>query len=138
MNLTTTCSALIQRSLPEKMHDPSSFTIPCTIGDFELKKALCDSGASISLMPLLVVKRLNLGELTPIAMTLQMEDRIMAQQEGVLEYMLIKVGNFIFPMDFIVMDMEDDTQVPLLLGRPFLDTRASLIDVKNGELTLRV
>ena len=129
---------VIQRSLPEKMQDPNSFTIPCTIGNFEFKKALCDSGASINLMSLLVVKRLGLGELTPTAMTLQMADRTMAQPEGVLEDVLIKVGKFIFPLDFVVMDMEEDTQVPLLLERPFLATRAALIDVKKGELTLRV
>ena len=52
--------------------------------------------------------------------------------------MLVKVGKFIFPIDFVIMKMEEDTQVPLLLGRPFLATRVSLIDVKKGELTLRV
>ena len=81
MNLTTTCSAIIQRSLPEKMQDPGCFTIPYTIGNFEFKKALCDSRDSINLMPLSVVKRLCLGELTPIAMTLQMADMTMAQSE---------------------------------------------------------
>ena len=138
VNLTTTCSTVIHRSLPKKMQDPSSFTIPCTIGNFEFKKALCDSRANINLMPLLVVKRLSLGELTPTSITLQMENRTMAQPKGVLEDVLIKVGKFIFPLDFVVMDMEEDTQVPLLLGRLFLATRAALIDVKKGELTLRV
>ena len=67
-----------------------------------------------------------------------MADRTMAQPEGVLKDVTIKVGKFIFLVDFVVMDMEEDTQVPLLLGRPFLATRAALIDVKKGELTLRV
>ena len=58
--------------------------------------------------------------------------------EGVLEDVLIMVGKFIFPVDFVVMDMEEVTQVPLLLGRPFLATGAALIDVKKGGLTLRV
>ena len=129
VNLTATCSAIIQRSLPDKMQDPGSFTIPYIIGNFEFKKDLFDLGASINLMPLLVVKRLSLGELTPITMTFQM-----AQPEGVLEDVLIKVGKFIFPVDFVVMNMEEDTQVPLLLGRPFLATRAALIDVKNENL----
>ena len=71
-------------------------------------------------------------------MTLQMADRTMAQPEGVLEDVLIKVGNFIFPVDFVIMDMKEDTQVPLLLGRPLLATRAALIDVKKRELTLKV
>ena len=61
------------------MQDPGSFTIPCTIRNFEFKKALCDSVASINLMPLSVVKRLSLGELTPTAMTLQMADKTTAQ-----------------------------------------------------------
>ena len=75
VNLTATCSAIIQQKLPAKMKDPGSFTIPCSIGKYEFKKALCDSGASMSLMPLSVVQRLNLGELTPTTITLQMADR---------------------------------------------------------------
>ena len=137
-NLTATCSAIIQQKLPAKMKDPGSFTIPCSIGKYEFKKALCDSGASINLMPLSVVRRLSLGELTPTAITLQMADRSMAQQEGILEDVLVKVGKFVFPVDFVFMKMEEDTQVPLLLGRPFLATGAALIDVQKGELTLRV
>ena len=138
VNLTATYSAVIQRSLPVKMKDPDSFTIPCSIGKYEFKKALCDLEANINLMPLLVVQRLSLGELTQTTITLQMVDRSMAHPEGVLEDVLVKVGKFIFPMDFVVMKMEEDNQVPLLLGRPFLATRAALIDVKKDELTLRV
>ena len=120
------------------MKDPGSFTIPYSIGKYEFKKALCDSGASINLMPLSMVQRLSLGELTPTAITLQMVDRSMAQPEGVLEDVLVKVGKFIFPVDFVIMKMEEDTQVPFLLGRPFLATGVVLIDVQKGELTLRV
>ena len=138
VNLTATCSAIIQQKLPAKMKDPGSFTIPCSIGKYEFKKALCDSGASINLMPLSVVQRLSLGELTPTTITLQMADRSMAQPEGILEDVLVKVEKFVFPVDFVVMQMEEDNQVPLLLGRPFLATRAALIDIQKGELTLRV
>ena len=138
VNLTATCSAIIQQKLPTKMKDPGKFTIPCSIGKYEFKKALCDSGASINLMPLSMVQRLSLGELTPTAITLQMLDRSMAQPEGILEVVLVKVGKFIFPVDFVIMQMEEDTQVPLLQGRPFLATGAALIDVQKGEPTLRV
>ena len=78
VSLTATCSAVIQKSLPAKMKDPNNFTIPCIIGKFEFKKDLCISGASINLMPLSVVHRLSLGELTPTTITLQMADRSMA------------------------------------------------------------
>ena len=70
VNLTATCSAVILQKLPEKMKDPGSFTIPYSIGKYEFKKAFCDSGSSIKLMPLSVVQRLSLAELTPTAITL--------------------------------------------------------------------
>ena len=70
VSLIATCSAVIQKSLLVKMKDPGSFTIPCTIGKYEFKKALCESGASINFMPLSVVQRLSLGELTPTVITL--------------------------------------------------------------------
>ena len=133
-----TCSSVIQKNFPMKMQDPGSFTIPCTIGNYEFGRALCDSRASINLMPLYVVKRLSLGELTPTTTILQMADIYMAQLERILEDVSIKEWKFIFPVDFVVIDMEEDKQVPLLLGRSFLAIGAALIDVKKGELTLRV
>ena len=83
----------MQCSGPKKPTNEDVFTIPCTIGNVKFKNALCDSGASPNLMPLSVVKRLSLEELTPTAMTLQMADRTMAHLKGVLEDILIKVGN---------------------------------------------
>ena len=138
VSLTATCSAVIQKTLPEKMQGPGSFTIPYKIRDANMGKALCDSRARINLMSLSVAQRLSLGELTPTAITLQMVDRTLAHHEGILEDMLIKVGKFVFPVDFVVINMEEDKQVSLLLGRPFLATGATLIDVKKRELTLRV
>ena len=58
-----------------------------------------------------------------------MANRSMAQPEEILEDVLVKVGKFFFPVDFVIIKMEEDTQAPLLLGRPFLETGASLIDV---------
>ena len=93
VNLTTTCNVVIQNYLPETMRDPGSFTIPCKIGHDDMGKILCDFGANINLMPLSIAKRLSLGELIPIAMTLQMADITLAYPEGILEDVLIKVGN---------------------------------------------
>ena len=89
-------------------------------------------------MPLSIAKQLSLGELIPTTITLQMADRSMVKPEGVLEDVLVTVGKFVFPVDFIILDMEEDSQVPLLLGRPFLATGAALIDMQKGVLTLRV
>ena len=115
VNLTATCSAVIRRGLPEKMKDPGSFTIPCTIGEFEFQKALCDSGASINLIPYSVAKKLSLGEITPTTVTLEMADRTLAKHEGIIEDVLVKVVKFIFPADFIILDMVEDSQVPILM-----------------------
>ena len=138
VNLTATCSALMKKELPEKMKDLGIFTVPCIIEGVKIQQALCDSGASINLMPLSVAKQLSLGELIPTTITLQMADRSMVKPEGVLEDVLVTVGKFVFPVDFIVLDMEADSQIPLLLGRPFLATGAALIDMQKGILTLRV
>ena len=108
MRLTATWSAVIQNSFPEKMQDPGSFTIPYEIGHADVGKALCDFGASINLMPLSVAKRLSFGELIPTAMTLQMADITLAHPEVILEDVLIKVGKFVFPVDFVVVDIKED------------------------------
>ena len=52
--------------------------------------------------------------------------------------MLVKVDKFIFPADFIVLDMEEDKEIPIILGKPFLATGRAMIDVQKGELKLRV
>ncbi|XP_042021284.1 uncharacterized protein LOC121768798 isoform X1 [Salvia splendens] len=138
VNLTESCSAIIQRKLPAKMQDPGSFTIECTIGNCFVGNALCDLGASINLMPLSFFNKLNIGKLRSTSITLQMADRSVAYPSGIAEDILVRVNEFIFPVDFVVLDMEEDRIVPLILGRPFLATGKAMIDVSKGELTLRL
>ena len=83
-------------------------------------------------------KRLGLGEPNPIRMSIQLVDRTVKYPRGIIEDVLVKVGEFIFPVDFIIMDMEKDFEIPLILGRPFLATARALIDVEEGKLILRV
>ena len=138
VNLTEECSAILQRKLPQNLKDPGSFTIPCTIGNAIFEKALCDLGASINLMPLSIFKRLGLGEARPTTVTLQLADISLKHPRGVIEDVLVKVDKFIFPTDFIVLDMEEDKEIPIILGRPFRATGRAMIDVQRGELKLRV
>ena len=70
VNLIEECSAILQRKLPQKLKDPGSFTVPCTIGNAIFERALCDLGASINLMPLSIFKRFRLGEARPTTVTL--------------------------------------------------------------------
>ncbi|XP_062080387.1 uncharacterized protein LOC133785147 [Humulus lupulus] len=82
--LTEECSVILQRKLPQKLRNPGSFTIPCTIGEFECKHALCDLGASINIMPLSVFRRLGLGEARTTTVTLQLADRSVKHPRGII------------------------------------------------------
>ena len=142
VNLTEECSAILQRKLPQKLKYPGSFTIPCTIGNSIFEKALCDLGESINLMPLSILRRLGLGESRPTTVTLQLANRSLKHPRGggggVIEDVLVKVDKFIFSAYFIVLDMEEDKEISIILGRPFLATGRAMIDVHKGELKLRV
>ncbi|GJV97298.1 reverse transcriptase domain-containing protein, partial [Tanacetum coccineum] len=132
------CSAVILNKLPEKLRDPGKFLIPCDFPGMDECLALADLGASINLMPLSVWKKLSLPELTPTCMTLELADRSITQPIGIAEDVDVKVGKFQFPADFVVVDFDADPRVPLILRRSFLKTGRALIDVYEGELTLRV
>lgn len=138
IKLSEECSAILQKKLPQKLKDPRSFTLPCTIGNLSFDKVLCDLGASINLMLLSVCKKLGLVEMKQTTISLQLADRFIKYPRGVIEDVLVKMDKFIFPADFVVLDMEEDQEVLLILGRPFLATGRTLIDVKKDELTLRV
>ncbi|XP_073017924.1 uncharacterized protein [Primulina eburnea] len=83
-------------------------------------------------------EKLELGEVKPTTITLQLADIILTYPRGILEDVLVKVYRFIFPADFVILDMEEDNDAPLIFGRPFLETGRALIDVHKGELTLRI
>nr|GEX27736.1 reverse transcriptase domain-containing protein [Tanacetum cinerariifolium] len=132
------CLAVLLKKLPEKLGDPGKCLIPCDFPRMAECLALADLDASINLMPLSVWNKLSLSELTPTLMTLEIADRLISRPIGVAEDVYVKVGKFHFPGDFVVVDFDVDPQVPLILGRSFLKTGRALIDVFEGELTLRV
>ncbi|XP_073137859.1 uncharacterized protein [Henckelia pumila] len=138
VNLNEECSAVLLNKLPPKLQDPRSFSIPCAIGSMSFDKALCDLGASINLMPYSLAKKLGIGVMEPTTMSLKLADRSIKHPKGIVENVLLKVDEFIFPVDFVVLDMDDDRETPLILGRPFLATSRALIDFQNGELILRL
>ncbi|GKF07502.1 reverse transcriptase domain-containing protein [Tanacetum coccineum] len=133
--LNENCSAVILKKLPEKLGDPRKFLIPC--GFSELKcKALADLGASINLMPLSVWKKLGLPELISTQMTLELANREICTPVGIARDVFVPVRKFTFPADFVIVDYESDPRVPLILGRPFLQTTRALIDVHGEEMIL--
>ncbi|RDX98547.1 Pro-Pol polyprotein, partial [Mucuna pruriens] len=124
--LTKTNSAAgISQVLPKKCRDPGIFSVPCTIGDCTFADTMLDLGASINVMPASTYRSLNFGDLEPTGMTIQLANRSIVQPLGVLEDVLVQVNELIFPTDFYVLDMEDETSgegSTLILGRSFLMT----------------
>ncbi|XP_062080342.1 uncharacterized protein LOC133785099 [Humulus lupulus] len=107
-------------------------------GDSVVRNDLCDLRASVNLMPLSIFQKFKLGEACPTSVSLQMTDRSVKHPCGVIEDVLVKVNKFIFLADFIILDMEEDENISINLGRPFLATGRALIDVDKGELKLHV
>ncbi|KAI3815938.1 hypothetical protein L1987_15622 [Smallanthus sonchifolius] len=136
--LTGGCSAVVLNKLPEKLTDPGIFTIPCLFGSDTQCRALDDLGASINLMPFSLYEKLDLGELSPTRMTLSLADRSVKYPRGIIENLLVKVDKFVFPVDFVILDMEADEGVLIILGCPFLRTAKALIDVYDGKISLYV
>ncbi|CAL1413408.1 unnamed protein product [Linum trigynum] len=135
--LNEECSAILQNKLPEKRKDPGSFTIPCMIGSLHIGKSLADLGASINVMPYKLFKKLGLGEPSDTRMSIQLADRSIVHPRGIAEDLIVAVGPFSYPVDFVILDINEDVDVPLILGRPFLATAKALIDVNDGKLILR-
>ncbi|XP_038886828.1 uncharacterized protein LOC120077055 [Benincasa hispida] len=92
---------------PLKMRNPVSFTIPFSIGGLYIGQALRDLGASINLMPLSIFKQLNVRQLAPMTVTLQLADKSL---------ILVTIDKFVLPADFIILDYEADKDVPIILG----------------------
>jgi len=132
------CSAVIQCILPPKHKDPGSVTIPCSIGAISVRKALIDLGESINLMPLSMCRWMGELEIMPTRMTLQLADRSITRPYGVIEDVLVQVKHFTFPADFVVVDIEEDVEIPLILGRPFMSTASCVVDMGKKKLEMGI
>src|ERR1044072_4891098 len=111
------------------MKDPGKFMLPVEFEGKGETNGLIDLGASVNLMPLTMFERLRIGELKSTRMQLQLADCSIVYPRGVYEDVLVKVGKFVFPADFVILDMKEDVDMPLIFGRPFLATAKVKIDV---------
>ncbi|XP_075082770.1 uncharacterized protein LOC142166899 [Nicotiana tabacum] len=138
VTLTQTCSAIVTRPVAEKLSDPWSFTISCTIGRYAFAKALCDMTASINLMPLSIYKKLGIHQRRPASILLQVANRTVKRSSGILDDVLVQVEKFVFPADFVIVDCQVDEEIPIIMGRPYLATGRALIDCEIRELKMRL
>ncbi|CAN6711702.1 unnamed protein product [Malus baccata var. baccata] len=139
VHVSENVSAILQRKLPPKCKDPGSFTIPCVIGNTRFNSAMLDLGASINVMPYSVYASMNLGALKHDGVIIQLADRSNAYPKGVLKDVLVQVDHLVFPADFYVLEMDESDHapsLPILLGRPFMKTAQTKIDVAKGLVTM--
>ncbi|XP_019157162.1 PREDICTED: uncharacterized protein LOC109153743 [Ipomoea nil] len=140
--MSKTVSAVLQTDLPPKLEDPGSFIITITVGNSKKEKAMLDLGASINLMPYSVYLQLGLDKLKSTTMSLELADRSVRYPRGIVEDVLVQVDKLIIPADFVVLDINKkcnhEQDMPILLGRPFMATAKTMIDVQNGKLTMTV
>ena len=136
--LTEQVSSIIQCKTWLKYKDPGIPTISVNIGGACIDKALLDLGASVNLPPYSMYKQLGLGELKSTNITLSLVDRSVKIPKGIVEDVLVKIDNFYYPVDFVVLDtkpmVESTHQVPIILGRPFLATANAIINFRNGVI----
>ncbi|XP_024010488.1 uncharacterized protein LOC112085500 [Eutrema salsugineum] len=137
--LSHECSAIIQRrTVPQKLSDPGSFTLPCTIGPLKFASCLSDLGASMSLMPYFIAKNLRFNTYKPARISLILADRSVRLPIGLFEDLPVKVGGFEVPTDFIVLEMDEEPVDPPILGRHFLAKAGAIIDVRGGMIELHI
>ncbi|XP_048621486.1 uncharacterized protein LOC125591380 [Brassica napus] len=137
--LTHECSAIIQRlTVPRKLQDPGSFTLPCAIGPLTFERCLCDLGASVSLMPLSTAKKLGFTQYKKCRISLVLADRSVKLPIGILEDLPVMIGNCEIPTDFVVLEMDEEPRDPLIFGRPFLATAGAMVNVRDGKIDLHL
>nr|XP_009765157.1 PREDICTED: uncharacterized protein LOC104216734 [Nicotiana sylvestris] len=117
VKLTEHCSAILLNKFPKKCGDPGSFTIPCSLRSTKFQKSLKLEG--------------EIGEISSIPMSLQLADQTIIILEGIVEDVMVRVDKFVFPMDFIVVNIEENREVPLILGRSFLATGREILDIQE-------
>ena len=108
--------------IPKKMGDPGRLTYPCEFKNNMKTYALADSGASINLMPYLFYQKLNLPYLKATKMAIHMANRSVTHPRCIIKYILVKTENFVFPIDFVMLDTKEDKDVPIILRCPLLNT----------------
>nr|AAX96699.1 Transposable element protein, putative [Oryza sativa Japonica Group]AAX96877.1 Transposable element protein, putative [Oryza sativa Japonica Group]ABA92517.1 Zinc knuckle family protein [Oryza sativa Japonica Group] len=138
VKLTEHCSNLILHKLLEKKKDPRCPTITCSIGAQQFNQALCDLGASVSVMPKDVFDKLNFTVLAPTPMRLQLADSSVRYPAGIAEDVPVKIRDFFIPVDFVVLDMDTAKETLPILGRPFLSTAGANIDVVTGSIHFHI
>ncbi|XP_060211997.1 uncharacterized protein LOC132639576 [Lycium barbarum] len=138
MSLTHNMSSIISTTTVQKKGDPGAFTIACSVGHHYFACVLCDNRARINLMLLDIYKKSGLGMPRRTTMRLQMADRSIKRLVGVVDVVLMRVGKFMFPANFVILDCVVDRYIPIIMGIPFHAMGRALMDSEKNEIKFRV
>ncbi|XP_038876922.1 uncharacterized protein LOC120069274 [Benincasa hispida] len=132
--------ALVKQNMPRKWRDPGIFTLPYIIGNRVIRHAMLDLRASINVMPYHVYEDLNLNDLQKPTMCIQLANRSYIQPLRIVKDVLLQVRDLIFPVDFYILKMDEistHSSSTILLGRPFMKTAKTKIDIDKGCLSIK-
>ncbi|KAL7617721.1 hypothetical protein Lser_V15G04300 [Lactuca serriola] len=132
-------SLILKKGLPPKYKDPGIFSVPCKLGKLYFPKAMLDLGASVNVLPYSIFEKLKMGSLQKTETIIQLADHSTVHPKGVLEDVLVQVGGLIFPADFYILEMgnlDTSDSNSIILGRPFMKTAKTKIDVFAGTLSM--
>ncbi|XP_056841687.1 uncharacterized protein LOC130494882 [Raphanus sativus] len=138
MIITKECSAVLQNKRIKKLGDPGKCVLSVQIGRTVFSCSLVDLGSSINLMPYSVAKHLGYTDFKPTRMSLVFDDRSVKSQVGILEDLQVLVRNTLVPADFVVLELEEESKDPLILGKLFLCTVGAIIDVRQWKIDLHL
>ncbi|GJV30212.1 DNA-directed DNA polymerase [Tanacetum coccineum] len=151
--------AILKKKITKKEDIGGNFKIPCSIGDLKHVNALVDQGSDVNVMPystlvleweekikLHLIREMKFNQWrsknfkgkrpTLVATKEGIDDE--GEVTGIAENVIVKFDKFIFPVDFVVLDMKEDHKIPIILGRPFLATTHAMIDVFNKKISFEV
>ncbi|XP_071739904.1 uncharacterized protein [Rutidosis leptorrhynchoides] len=133
------CKDIFQKyDMPKKLGDSGSITIPCSFNNSRIYQALADTSASINLMPYSLYKRLGPGELTPTRMSIYLADSSFNYPMEIAENIPVKINKYTFPADFIVLEMKENDNIPIILDQPFLRTAAFEFQMQTETYSLGI
>ena len=136
VTLKEDCSAILEK--PKKLGDPSSFTIPISIGNLSIGISFLDLGYSINLIPLSLLNKIRKVARKPTCLMIQLAECSINFPLGIVKNIPVRVGRFTIQVDFVIMDIKEDASIPLILGRPFMNTANVITSVVKGKCTLRM
>ena len=135
---TMLANYIFKDGVPKKLGDPGIPTIPCSIKKNYVKTALCDLGAGVSVMPFSLYKRLDLIKLTRTEISLQMVEKSTSIPIAICEDVPVVVANVTILTDFVILEMPEDDNMSIILGRPFLNTAGAVIDCNKSKVTFHI